>query len=206
MTHSSGPVHSHHVGGPSRVIQGFFPGGKPRIIHASPAPAAPVRPPAPGSLQPRSALVPPSILPGRPANGALQPATRSGPSPRPILPATRPQPRTLQPAAPVCPQAPQPIVPQRAGSSTVQPQGAHAFALAANFALKPRGSGQPLPEAIQKKMESFFNTSFGMSASISVMKRRRSAPWPSPTAPTSTSLRGSTTPRRPRGSNSSATS
>ena len=29
-----------------------------------------------------------------------------------------------------------------------------------NFTLKPRGSGQPLPEPVQKKMESFFNTSF----------------------------------------------
>ncbi len=42
----------------------------------------------------------------------------------------------------------------------VQPQAGDAFALPANFALKPRGSGQPLPEPIQKKMESFFNTSF----------------------------------------------
>ena len=42
----------------------------------------------------------------------------------------------------------------------VQPQAGNAFALPANFTLKPRGSGQPLPEPVQKKMESFFNTSF----------------------------------------------
>jgi hypothetical protein len=42
----------------------------------------------------------------------------------------------------------------------VQPHAGNAFALPENFALKPRGSGQRLPESIQKKMESFFNTSF----------------------------------------------
>ena len=62
---------------------------------------------------------------------------------------------------PLHPQAPQPIQPQRAIPTAVQPHGGgNAFALPAGFTLKPRGSGQPLPEAIQKKMESFFNTSF----------------------------------------------
>ncbi len=42
----------------------------------------------------------------------------------------------------------------------MQPHAGNAFALPANFTLKPPGSGQPLPEAIQKKMESFFNASF----------------------------------------------
>ena len=55
---------------------------------------------------------------------------------------------------------PQPILPQAARPTTVQPQAGNAFALPTNFTLKPRGSGQPLPEPIQKKMESFFNTSF----------------------------------------------
>ncbi len=58
------------------------------------------------------------------------------------------------------PQVPQPILPQAARPSAVQPQAGNAFALPANFTLKPRGSGQPLPESIQKKMESFFNTTF----------------------------------------------
>jgi len=55
---------------------------------------------------------------------------------------------------------PQPIVPQAPRPATVQPQAGSAFALPASFTLKPRGSGQPLPEPIQKKMESFFNTNF----------------------------------------------
>jgi len=42
----------------------------------------------------------------------------------------------------------------------VQPHAGDAFPLPGNFTLKPRGSGQPLPEPIQKKMEAFFNTSF----------------------------------------------
>jgi len=54
----------------------------------------------------------------------------------------------------------QPILPQRATPAAVQPHAGDAFALPANFTLKPRGNGQPLPEPIQKKMESFFNTSF----------------------------------------------
>ena len=148
MTRSPGSIRPNWVGGPSRVIQGYFPGGKPRVLQASPAPVAQVRPPTP---------VP--ILPGRSATGALQPA-RPGQPPRPILPANSLQPRTLHPATPVRPQVPQPILPHRATTWTVQPSAGHAFALPANFALKPRGSGRPLPEPIQKKMESFFNTSF----------------------------------------------
>ena len=58
------------------------------------------------------------------------------------------------------PQAPQPILPPAAQPATVQPHAGNAFALPSNFTLKPRGSGQPLPEPVQKKMESFFNTSF----------------------------------------------
>ena len=158
MTSSPGPIHPHRAGGPSRVIQGCFPGGKPTILQASPAPARPARPPAP--IQARPALAPAPILPGRPANGALQPATRPGQPPRPILPANPRPPRTLQPAAPPLKQAPQPIRPRVAAATAVQPHAGNAFALPANFTLKPPGSGQPLPEAIQKKMESFFNASF----------------------------------------------
>jgi hypothetical protein len=51
-------------------------------------------------------------------------------------------------------------LPLAARPATVQPQAGTAFALPANFTLKPRGSGQPLPGPIQQKMESFFNTSF----------------------------------------------
>jgi hypothetical protein len=130
------------------VIQGFFPGGKPRIIQASPAPATPVRTPLPAPLQ------------ARPAKPALQPATRPGQPPRPILPTNTLQPRTAHPAAPVRPQAPQPILPKSAATGAMQPHAGNAFALPAGFGLKRRGSGQPLPEPVQKKMEAFFNTSF----------------------------------------------
>ena len=57
-------------------------------------------------------------------------------------------------------QTPQPILPQVARPATIQPLAGNAFALPANFTLKPHGSGKPLPESVQKKMESFFNTSF----------------------------------------------
>jgi len=158
MTPSPGPIQPHHAGAPSRVIQGFFPGGRPRIVQASPAPTAPVRPQVPGPVQARPASPPAPLVPGRPATGALQPSLRPGQPPRPIIP-TRVQPGAVQPAAPLRPQAPQPILPQRA-TRAVQPHAGDAFALPANFTLKPRGSGQPLPEPVQKKMEAFFNTNF----------------------------------------------
>jgi ribosomal protein S18 acetylase RimI-like enzyme len=140
----------------NRVIQGCFPGGRPRVLQASPVPAASVRPQVAAPAQARPVASPAPILPGRPTPGALQPALRPGQAPRPILP-VKLQPGALQPAMPPRPQVSQPIVPR---PSAVQPQAGNAFALPANFTLKPRGSGQPLPEPIQQKMESFFNTSF----------------------------------------------
>ena len=62
----------------------------------------------------------------------------------------------LNPSLPYARRHRQPIMPK----SAVQPYAGDAFALPANFMLKPRGSGQPLPEPIQKKMEGFFNASF----------------------------------------------
>src|SRR6516165_8210689 len=147
MTTSSLPIHPHRASGPSRVIQGYFPGGKPRIIQASLAPEARVRPPTPAPLQARPALAPPPTMPGRPAA-------------RPILPTNGSQPRALQPATPARPLAPRPILPQRAIPAAIQPHANDAFLLPANFTLEPRGSGQPLPEPIRKKMEAFFNTTF----------------------------------------------
>ncbi len=148
MMPSPGPIQPQHAGASSSVVQGFFPGGRPRIIQSAPAPAVPVRPPSPTPIR------------AHPANGALQPATRPGQPPRPILPTNSLQPRAAQAAAPVRPPVPQPILPKSATPSTVQPHAGDAFALPATFALKPRGSGQPLPEPVQKKMEAFFNTSF----------------------------------------------
>jgi Domain of unknown function (DUF4157) len=159
MTPSPGPIHPHTAGSPSRVIQGFFPGGWPRIVQASPAAVSPIRPPLSAPVQARPAFPPAPIAPGRPATGSLQPSLHPGQPPRPILP-TKVQSGAAQPATPLRPQMPQPMPPQRATPTAVQPHASGAFPLPGNFTLKPRGSGQPLPEPIQKKMEGFFNTSF----------------------------------------------
>ena len=158
MTPSPGPIQPHHAGFPSRVIQGFFPGGSPRIIQASPAPprrfgrrAGPA--PGPPGFSSGSDHARPSCV--RRPSAALRP----GQPPRPILP-TKLSTRAVQAATPLRPQVPQPLLPNAPTPSAVQPHAGDAFALPANFVLKPRGSGQPLPEPIQKKMESFFNTSF----------------------------------------------
>jgi hypothetical protein len=95
------------------VIQGSFPGGKPRLPQ-----------PATSPLPPRPAAHPPA----RP--GAILPTS----APRPILP---PSPR---PAA-------------------LQPFGG-AFALPPTFRLRPGGTGQRLPEPVQRKMEAFFGADF----------------------------------------------
>ncbi len=154
MTPSPSPIQPPRAFARSRVIQGFFPGGRPRIVQPSPAPAAPVRPQVPAPVQARPASPSASLVPGRPATGALQPLLRPGQPPRLILPTK------LQPATPLRPPAPQPILPLRATPAAVQPHAGDAFPLPANFTLKPHGSGQSLPEPIQKKMEAFFNTSF----------------------------------------------
>jgi hypothetical protein len=70
------------------------------------------------------------------------------------------QARALEPAPALRPQAPQPIVPRSPATGAVQPNAGNAFALPARFNLKPPGSGRPLPESVQKKMEAFFNASF----------------------------------------------
>ena len=83
MSPSCGPFPVSHPGVSSRVIQGSFPGGRPKVIQASPLPAVPARPPAPVPV--RSLSAPAPILPGRPATGAFQAAQRPGEPGRPIL-------------------------------------------------------------------------------------------------------------------------
>ena len=91
----------------------------------------------------------PGVTPVRP--GPIQP--KAGP----ILPKGGP----IQPARPGAPRVPGgPVLPQAARPVAVQPSGGHAFALPTTFALRPRGSGQPLPEAVQRKMEAFFKADF----------------------------------------------
>lgn len=50
--------------------------------------------------------------------------------------------------------------PRNGARGSVQPQAGDAVALPIGFLLAPRGSGQPLPELIQRKMEGLFNASF----------------------------------------------
>ncbi len=206
MTPSSGPITAWRPSVPSHVIQGYFPGGRPNILQASPVSAPPVWPQVRGPVEARAISTPAPILPGRPAPGAIQPALLPGQPPRPIVP-TPSRPGAVQPAAPLRARVPQPILPQQAPRpATIQPQTGNAFALPANFTLKPRGSGRPLAKPIQQKMESFFNTSFA-DVRIHVGHEAPSiGASPSLTAPTSTSPPASTTPSRPRASNSSATS
>ena len=161
-----------------------------RVFSPADAPASSRRRPLrqsglhlPAPIQSRPAFPPAPIFPGRPATAALQPSLRPGHPPRPILPTTdATRRRAARDAAPpanaaadpaagaatgcrpaLCArtaQPPQPILPKSTPPLPCNRTRADAFALPANFTLKPHGSGQPLPEPIQKKMESFFNTSF----------------------------------------------
>jgi hypothetical protein len=156
MTPPSGPTIATRPGMTSGVIQGFFPGGRPTILQASPGRAAPLRPQAPGPVQAGQISPPAPVAPGP---GGLQPKLRPFEATGPILATDRRQ-GALKPSAAPRPQPPQPVLPRAVLPAPLQPKAGNAFALPASFTLKPRGSGQPLPEPIQKKMESLFNTSF----------------------------------------------
>jgi hypothetical protein len=183
---SSGPMTPARPGVPSRVIQGFFPGGQPRILQPTVTSGSPTigLPPPVAPVQPRMDAVQPVIAPARP--NPIPPASRPGfPAPkaepklsnaqRPgtVQPfnASRPtiaqpirpdgaRPAGVQPFTVAKPRLPQPVSPQHPAPTAIQPHADNAFALPANFSFKPRGSGVPLPETVQKKFESFFNTSF----------------------------------------------
>ena len=147
----------HHASAP-RAYPGFLPRRTPTHRPGVTRAPVPVRPPVPVPVQARPASPPGrSSRPSRDRRPAVAPP---GQPPRPILPTK------------VCNRVP--CSPRRRSArrfpsrscrnlpppSAVQPHAGDAFPLPANFTLKPRGSGQPLPEPIQKKMESFFNTSF----------------------------------------------
>jgi hypothetical protein len=157
MTPPVGPVIPDRPGGPSRVIQGFFAGGQPRL----PQPAPVVAPlPRPVPVPARPAAVQPAVLPCRPV--PIQPAARPGiPAGRPgaILPGAA-RPGAVQPSIAAKVTAPRPILPSAPRPVVVQPSGGNAFALPPGFPLRPSGLGQRLPEAVQQKMEAFFGTSF----------------------------------------------
>jgi hypothetical protein len=173
MSHFVGPIQPNNAGGPSRVIQGFFAGGRPTIRQASVAPEAPLRPQAPVArpIQARPAFAAVPGLPGRPAAGAVVPSLRPGQPIQPIVPnKLRPGGGALQPATPGRPPVSPPFLPQAVHPRSLVPQGpvvqrigdGEAFQLPANLAnFGGGGIGQPLPDPVRRKMESFFNTSFG---------------------------------------------
>jgi Domain of unknown function (DUF4157) len=86
----------------------------------------------PAQVQPRLAMPPHDR---RVQAGSLPPRSVIGPTRRPLPPSLN-RPAALQPAA---------------GS---------AFQVPENFVLRPPGMGQRLPEAVQRKMESFFGVDF----------------------------------------------
>jgi len=163
MTLSNGPIVLHRTGGPSRVIQGFFPGGQPRLPQLATAGTPPpsATPPRPNPVQARQpATVQPAIVPGRP--GAILPASKPGfpaNKPQPVLPAPA-RPGAVQPFTGAKAIPPQPILPAAPKPAAVQPRSGNAFALPPSFHLRASGTGQRLPEAVQQKMEEFFGASF----------------------------------------------
>jgi hypothetical protein len=148
-------------GRPSRVIQGFFPGGQPRILQPAVAsPVAPVAPSRPAPVQARPAGFRPPVVPGLP--NPIQPTLRPG------FPANNPQPirpnaarhGAIQPVTATKPTAPQPILPPVPRPAAIQPSSGQALALPPGFQLRPSGLGQRLPDPIQRRMEAFFQADF----------------------------------------------
>jgi len=144
------------------VIQGYFPAGQPRILQPATTHSAPpvATAPRPAAIQAHPAAFAPAIMLGRP--GAVKPASRPcfpPNKPQPILPdATRPS--AVQPFNAAKPALPQPILPPATRPATVQPSSGNAFALPPTFHLQPSGTGQRLPETVQKKMEALFSADF----------------------------------------------
>ena len=149
MTSSPSPMQPHHAGAALRVIQGFFPGGTPRIGQASPAPRRLSERLRSGPDQARS------------VHGAFRSARRSVQPPGAFRPTKQ--------------SAPAPAGSRRLRSSGKHlsrslPQRRDSDRRAA-WARAPRspcpqiraqGPGQrpALARPIQNKMESFFNASF----------------------------------------------
>ena len=146
MTSPVHPVSPHGPLGPSRVIQGSFPGGRPGLPRAVPQRPRSVSGAAGPAIQP-------SIQPGR--IGPVLPAGRA----RPILPKSAGT-GTVPALAPPRPTAPQAIAPATPRPAAAQPSGGDAFALPPGFQLRPSALGRRLPEAVQQKMEAFFGASF----------------------------------------------
>ena len=152
------PILPVRPGGEARVIQGFFPGGRPRLPQPAPMPVAQpaMKPVAPAPIAVRPAPIKPAgRVPIQPAARLAQPFK----PPHPISPNPS-RPPAVQPQTANGPQVLQPILAPAPRPAAVQPTTGHAFAVPASFSLRPSGTGQRLPEAVQQKMEAFFGTSF----------------------------------------------
>ncbi len=151
------------------VIQGYFPGGLPgRIDPMLPAarqtgtPAARGWPGTPPTSPVRPSPHPPAPLQQKPAQPRLGGA--SGPIHPPSFGAVPPNPGRPQHGilpGPALAQSVQPATGARhLGAIAVQRLSGNTFALPPTFALKPHGTGQRLPEPVQRKMEAFFGADF----------------------------------------------
>jgi hypothetical protein len=141
---TASPITPSRPGAPSRVIQGYFPAGRPRITQA----AASVAQRRPGAIAAGPAAVQPTVRPG------VSPGTHQSILPAPVRSGA------IGPLASASQPKPQPILPNAPRPAAVQPSSTNAFALPPGFALGPSGLGQPLPETVQRKMEAFFGASF----------------------------------------------
>ena len=180
MPTSLGPIRPDHPGAPSRVIQGCFPSGRPTILPpgvctAGGARSTAITDPDPDPGPPRfSTLSSDSDRPSRHRYSSAIATSRSTPT-TDTLPNKFPAGAgALQPATAIPAQVPHPILPQSAGArpQALEPRSAaprgpvvqrigngEAFQLSANLSNFGGVGGQPLPDPVRQKMESFFNAS-----------------------------------------------
>ncbi len=154
------------IPGGSGVIQGLFRDGMPRLARRATAPTPAMRPTAPAPVQPGLGVrpaAPMQMVPASPGRATLSlkaAPIAAGFAPRPIVPGRLEFPQATTARA-VLPRPSSPVLPSGAPRVAAQPSAmGEVFALPAGFPLRPRGTGQLLPESVRSKMESFFNTSF----------------------------------------------
>jgi ribosomal protein S18 acetylase RimI-like enzyme len=152
------PIPASSIG--ATVIQGSFSVGGPRIpVVAGPVP--PVQPRMAGPQPIQTPLPHPNAAQRQIAPGAIAQAAPAHPR------ATPPLAHHQRMAQPIVPQ-PRGVHLQAVLPRTATPQGpvvqrvgnGEAFQLPANLSNFGGAGGQPLPDPVRQKMESFFNTSF----------------------------------------------
>jgi hypothetical protein len=147
------------------VIQGAFPHGLPPVLQAlmavptlNPNPAKAPLPFAGQSVQAKSAG-PAKVITPPPVRFPNQSTPTVQPKPAAVTPAKSPTRFTVPLPTPVAP--PKVAAPAAAQAKAVQLSGGgQAFQVPPTLNLTNLAGGQRLPEAVQKKMEAFFGTSF----------------------------------------------